>query len=311
MMKGEGKWQEIGFIGLGNMGHPMVTNLLQAGFRVVVYDINPQAVAALTQKGASSASSARAIAERCPVFCTSLPGSPEVEQVYLGEEGLLAGAQSGAIGIDFSSVLPSTARKVAQACTAKGMHYLEAPVSGGVKGAREATLTLMVGGPAEILEQVRPVLEAIGKRIFRVGEVGQGNTVKAINNMLAAVNTMVMIEGMVLGAKAGLDPQLLYDVMRVSSGGSFVLDWVPQSIIPRRFAPGFTVALMHKDLETVISIGKDLHVPLTLAHLTQQYYEAGLAAGLGGQDLTALITLLERLVGVEVTSPLPTDKKEG
>jgi 3-hydroxyisobutyrate dehydrogenase len=299
------KQQEIGFVGVGRMGNPMVSNLLKAGFRVVVYDLNKAAVAALAPQGAISVQSPHEVAARCPVVCTSLPNSLDVEQVYLGEGGILAGAKEGAIGIDLSSILPSSARKVARVCAEKGMHFLEAPVSGGVKGAAEATLTIMVGGKAEILEQVRPILEAIGKNIFLVGAVGHGNTVKAINNMMAAVNNMVMMEGMVLGAKAGLDPKLLYEVIKVSSGNSFVLEGLVQSIIPRNFEPGFTVSLMNKDLETVTAIGKELHVPLLLAHITQQYYESALASGLGEKNTTALITLLERIVGVEVAGPTP------
>jgi 3-hydroxyisobutyrate dehydrogenase len=301
----------VGFIGVGNMGNPMAYNVLKAGFPMVVFDKNPQATDNLVQAGAQRASSAREVVERSELTLTSLPASQDVEAVYLEPDGLVARAEAGTILIDLSSVFPSTPRKIAPRAAERGVHFLEAPVSGGVSGARAATLAIMVGGDAQILERARPVLRAIGPNIFHVGPVGAGNTIKAINNMMACVNSLAMMEGVALGVKAGLDPMLIYDVVKASSGASKALERIPNSLIPRNFAPGFKVQLMNKDLETFTTIAKELHVPLLFGNIAQQYQQAALAAGLGEQDTSVVMTIIEQLAGVEVRSleepvaPLP------
>ena len=180
------------------------------------------------------------------------------------------------------------------------MHFLEAPVSGGVSGARAATLAIMVGGDAEPLSRARPVLSAIGPNIFHVGPVGAGNTVKAINNMMACVNGLAMMEGLALGVKAGLDPMTIYEVVKASSGGSKALERIPRAIVPREFEPGFKVALMNKDLETFTAIAKELHVPVAFVNVAQRYEQMALAAGLGEQDTSVVMTVIERLSAVQV-----------
>ena len=176
----------VGFIGVGNMGNPMASNVLKAGFPMIVYDRNPQAMENLLQAGAQRAASAREVVEGAEIVLTSLPASPDVEAVYLEPGGLVDSAKPGTILIDLSSVLPSTPRKIEPRAQARGVHFLEAPVSGGVSGARAATLAIMVGGDPETLTRAQSVLRAIGPNIFHVGPVGAGNTVKAINNMLAS-----------------------------------------------------------------------------------------------------------------------------
>src|SRR5499426_3240263 len=176
----------VGFIGVGNMGNPMASNVLKAGFPMFVYDRNAQAMENLLQAGAQRSASAREVVEGSEIVFTSLPASPDVETVYLEPGGLVDSAKPGTILIDLSSVLPSTPRKIEPRAQARGVHFLEAPVSGGVSGARAATLAIMVGGDAEPLQQATPVLRAIGPNIFHVGPVGAGNTVKAINNMMAS-----------------------------------------------------------------------------------------------------------------------------
>ena len=192
-----------GFIGVGNMGNPMAGNVLKAGFPFIVFDRNPAAMSNLVAAGARKAGSAQEVVDQSEVVLTCLPASPDVEALYLDAGGLVERARPGTILIDLSSVLPSTPRKIEPRARARGVHFLEAPVSGGVTGARAATLAVMVGGDAEVLERVRPVLRAIGPNIFHVGPVGAGNTVKAINNMMSCVNSLAMMEGLALGAKIG------------------------------------------------------------------------------------------------------------
>jgi len=230
---------------------------------------------------------------------TSLPASPDVEAVYLDAGGLVERAKPGTILIDLSSVLPSTPRKIEPKAKARGVFFLEAPVSGGVTGARAATLAIMVGGDAEPLAKAKPVLNAMGPNVFHVGPVGAGNIVKAINNMMACVNGLAMMEGLAVGVKAGLDPMTVYEVVKASSGGSKALERIPRAIVPREFEPGFKVALMNKDLETFTTIAKDLHVPVSFVNVAQRYEQMALAAGLGEQDTTVVMTVIERLAAIQ------------
>ena len=288
----------VGFIGLGNMGNPMAVNVLKAGVPMTVFDRNPQTMENLVRSGAKAAASAKQVVESAEVVLTSLPGSPEVEEVYLAPGGLVDLAKAGSVLVDLSSVLPSTPRKIEPHARARGVHYLEAPVSGGVTGARAATLAVMTGGDAAILERVRPILRAIGPNIYHVGAVGAGNTVKAINNMMACVNSLAMMEGMVLGVKAGLDLKTLYEIVKASSGNSNALAKAPRNLIPRNFEPGFKVELMNKDLETFNTIARELHVPVSFSNIAQRYQQAALAAGFGEQDTSVIYTLIERLAAV-------------
>ena len=293
----------VGFIGVGNMGNPMASNVLKAGFPMIVYDRNPQAMESLLQAGAQRAASAREVVEGSEIVLTSLPASPDVEAVYLEPGGLVDSAKPGTMLIDLSSVLPSTPRKIEPRAQARGVHFLEAPVSGGVSGARAATLAIMVGGNPETLTRAQPVLRAIGPNIFHVGPVGAGNTAKAINNMMASVNALAMMEGVALGVKAGLDPMTIYEVVKASSGGSKALERIPNSLIPRRFEPGFKVQLMNKDLETFNTIAKELHVPVSFANVAQQYQQMAIAAGLAEQDTSVVMTIIERLAAMQVSRP--------
>jgi 2-hydroxymethylglutarate dehydrogenase len=288
----------VGFIGLGNMGNPMAVNVLKQGFPLTVYDKNPATMENLVRSGAKGAASAKVVAQNAEVVLTSLPGSPEIEALYLEPGGLIDAAKPGSALVDLSSVLPSTPRKIEPRAKARGIDFLEAPVSGGVTGAQAATLAVMTGGDAAVLERVRPVLRAIGPNIYHVGAVGAGNTVKAINNMMASVNSLAMMEGMVLGVKAGLDLKMLYEIVKASSGNSNALTKAPRNLIPRNFEPGFRVQLMNKDLETFNTIAKELNVPVSFANVAQRYQQAALAAGLGEQDTSVIYTIIERLAAV-------------
>lgn len=290
----------VGFIGVGNMGNPMAGNVLKASFPMTVFDLNAKAMENLVLAGAKPAQSAAEVVDNAEIVLTSLPASPDVEKMYLEPGGLIDRARRDTILIDLSSVLPSTPRKIEPIAKAKGLHFLEAPVSGGVSGARAATLAIMVGGEAAPLERAKPVLRAIGPNIFHVGPVGAGNIVKAINNMMACVNGLAMMEGLAVGVKAGLDPMTVYEVVKASSGGSKALERIPRALIPRDFEPGFKVALMNKDLETFNTIAKELHVPVSFSNNAQRYEQMALAAGLGEQDTSVVMTIIERLSATQV-----------
>jgi 3-hydroxyisobutyrate dehydrogenase len=290
----------VGFVGVGNMGNPMAGNILKAGFAMTVFDKHPPAMANLVADGAKPAASTQEVVERCEIVLTCLPASPDVEAAYLEAGGMVERAKPGTILIDLSSVLPSTPRQIAPRAKARGVHFLEAPVSGGVSGARAGTLAVMVGGDAEVLERVRPVLRAIGPNIFHVGPVGAGNTVKAINNMMACVNSLAMMEGLVLGIKAGLDPMTIYEVVKASSGASKALERIPTALVPRKFEPGFKVRLMNKDLDTFNTIAKELHVPVSFSNVAQRYQQAAMAAGLSDQDTSVVMTIIERLAALDI-----------
>ncbi len=292
----------VGFIGVGNMGNPMASNVLK-NFALTVFDKSPKAMANLVQAGAKEASSSKDVADRCEIVMTCLPASPDVEALYLEPGGLVDSAKPGTVLIDLSSVLPSTPRKIEPVAKKRGVHFLEAPVSGGTSGAKAATLAVMVGGDAAVLKRVEPVLKSLGPNIFHVGTVGAGNTVKAINNMMACVNSLAMMEGLTLGLKAGLDPLIIHDVVKASSGGSKALERIPKAIVPRDFEPGFKVFLMNKDLDTFNTIAKELHVPVSFSNVAQRYQQAALAAGLGDKDTSVVMTIIEKLAALDVKAP--------
>lgn len=289
----------IGFIGVGNMGNPMAGNVLKAGFPMLVFDRHGPAMDNLVKAGARRATSAQEVLENCEILISCLPASPDVESVYLGETGLVEKARPGMLLIDMSSVLPSTPRKLAERAIARGVQFLEAPVSGGVTGAQAATLAIMVGGDASVLERARPVLKAMGTNIFHVGTYGAGNTMKAINNMMSSVNSHAMMEGLAVGLKSGLDAMVIYDVCKASSGGSKALERIPRAIAPRNFEPGFKVQLMNKDLETFNTIARELHVPVSFSNMSQHYHQAAMAAGLADKDTSVCMTIIEQLAAIK------------
>ena len=288
----------VAFIGLGNMGNPMAMNLLKKGYALSVFDTNPAAAANLIAAGAKGAASAAEAIANADVVFTSLPGTPEVEPFYLAAGGAIEKAKIGATLIDLSSVLPSTPRKIEAAAKARGLKFLEAPVSGGVTGARAATLAVMTGGDANVLEPVLPLLESIGKNIYHVGPSGAANTIKAIHKMLSTVNACALMEGLVVGLKAGLDLKTMAEIIKNSSGNSNAIPRVERALIPRDFEPGFKVALMNKDLNTFHAIAKEVHAPVSFSNMAQHYQQSALAAGLGEKDTSVIFTLIEQRAGI-------------
>jgi len=291
----------VGFIGLGRMGFPMAKNLISAGHSVTAHNRSRGPVERLTALGALPASSPAEVACSVDMLVTCLLMPEQVESVYLGPEGALEGGHAGQIYIDTSTIYPMTSRKIAAALEDAGIAFLDAPVSGGPSGAEKGTLSVMVGGDAAVLEKARTVLEVFGKNLFHMGPVGAGCSTKICNQILTGTAHVLVAEAMVLGTKLGLDPQKLFDVLRVSSGQCRALDRaVPGAILPRNFSAVFTVEGMIKDLECALRTAKDSGVRLMLPAVAQQIYQEARGLGHGGEHLAAVIQPMEKIAGIQV-----------
>ncbi len=296
----------VGFIGLGRMGFPMASNLLKAGHQVVAHNRSQASVERLVALGATAASTPAALAAEVDVLVSCVMTPAQVEQIYLGADGALAGARHGQVFIDTSTTNPELSRRIASALAGQGVAFLDAPVSGGPRGAEQGTLAVMVGGEATALEQVRPVLEAFGRNIFHMGPVGAGNSAKLCNQILTGTAHALVAEAMVLGTRLGLDPQTLFEVLQVSSGQCRALDRaVPEAILPRNFSAAFTVDGIIKDLDCALRAADDNGVRLLLPALARQMYQECRALGHGDEHLAAVIQPMERIAGVEVRGPTP------
>jgi 2-hydroxy-3-oxopropionate reductase len=290
----------IGFIGLGIMGQPMVRNLLRAGYRVVVRDVIAAPVEALVAEGAESGGSPRDVAERTDVLITMLPDSPEVEAVYAGVDGALEVARPGWLAIDMSSISPRVAREMAERAAAAGAAMLDAPVSGGDKGAIAGTLSIMVGGSAADFERALPVLQAMGKTIVHVGPSGAGQVAKVCNQVVVAVVIEAVSEALVLGAKAGVDPARIADVLQGGLAATKVLEMRRDNILGGRFDPGFRIRLHLKDLKNALDLAREAGVVLPATAEVEQLMQRARIAGRGEYDHSGLVTVLEDLAEVRV-----------
>lgn len=291
----------IGFIGVGAMGKPMAHNLLKASHEVYVFDLSAAAVAELEAAGAKKCGSPKEVAEAAEVIITMLPNAKIVEATITGENGVLAGGRAGQTIIDMSSVAPGSTKQMAALANAKGINYVDAPVSGGVSGAAAGTLTIMVGGEKETVAAIEPILKVMGQKIHHVGAVGAGDAVKLVNNMLLGINMAAVAEALVLGVKAGLDPQAMYEIIKGSSGRSYALEAkTPGFILKNNFAAGFAIDLQYKDLELATETAKGMGMPVPLGAMAQQVFEMARAKGLGREDISAIIKVWEDLVGVQV-----------
>jgi 3-hydroxyisobutyrate dehydrogenase len=298
---------QLGFIGIGVMGRPMTLNLLKAGHDVTIYARHPDKpeVQEVLNAGAKLAPSPRAVAIASEVVITMVPNSMQVEEVVAGPQGILEGSRKDLVIIDMSTIAPAMSRKLAENAASKGVHFLDAPVSGGSQGAINGTLTIMVGGDKEILERVRPILEAMGKKenIFYVGPTGTGEIVKIINNMLTGTISASVAEAFVLGTKAGADVDTMAKIISVSTGGNWQLsNQFPLRAFNGSFKPGFMVDLLHKDLGLALDLAAENQTPVAMTALARQMYEMVRAAGYGRDDYTSLMKMLEEMVGVEVRS---------
>ncbi len=294
--------RKIGFIGLGAMGRYMAKNLIKAGYPLTVYDLNPQPVEELVSLGAKKGKSPAETAREVEVVITMLPADDEVRAVALGPDGILEGARKGSVFIDMTSLAPHTSKYVASEAHKKGVKFLDAPVSGGTTGAEKGTLTIMVGGDKALLDEHMEILKTMGKTIYHVGDVGMGETVKMVNQMLVGINLAGIVEALVLGTKLGVEPEVLYKIIRASSGNSFMLDSrVPNFILTGNFTqPGFAVDLLRKDLGLSLESAKVNKVPLYMTAQAYQYFTRATAEGLGKKDMSSMIELLEKTAGVRV-----------
>jgi 3-hydroxyisobutyrate dehydrogenase len=291
----------VAFIGLGNMGRPMAENILKAGHDLTVWNRTRAHLEPLVAAGARAVHSARAAAEDAEVIGLCVSTSDVVHTVVLGEDGVLGDARRGAVIVDFSTIDPATSRAVAAECEQIGVDYLDAPVSGGVAGAAAGTLTIVIGGDAAALERAQPLLQAVGKKIVHVGPSGAGSTIKLINQLLVGVNLAAVCEAFMLGQRAGVDPQTLFEVLSASAGDSAALRRaIPDFVLKRQFEPGFAVQLLCKDLDLALGIGRGTHTALPVAAVARQLYEEACALGLAEKDITAAIVPLERRYGVEI-----------
>jgi 2-hydroxy-3-oxopropionate reductase len=290
----------VGFIGLGIMGRPMARNLLAAGFPLTVYDLLPAAMQELAGDGATLAASPADLARSVEVVLLCLPDSPDVEAAMEGAQGVLAGTRPAQIIVDMSSIAPVTARRLAEAAAQQGATLLDAPVSGGQVGALQGTLSIMVGGDPGALEQVRPVLAAMGKTILHIGASGAGQVAKACNQIIIAVTIEAVAEALVLAAKAGVDPAQVRAALLGGYAYSRVLEGHGARFLSRDFTPGFRTRLQVKDLNIALETGRAYGAPLPAAALVQQLFGVLMAQGDSELDHAALVTVLEEMAGQTV-----------
>ncbi len=290
----------IGFIGLGIMGKPMARNLIKAGHQLAVYDLVPERVREAAEFGASRGESAKDVAARSQVTFTMVPDGPEVEAAILGDSGALAGAGPGTVIVDMSSISPLVAQKIGAACSAKGIEFLDAPVSGGEPKAIDGTLAIMVGGRQETFEKVLPLFQAMGSSATLTGPVGAGNVTKLANQIMVAVNIAAMGEALVLATKAGLDPEVVFNAVKGGLAGSTVLNAKAPMVISRNFKPGFRIRLHQKDLRNALLAAEDMKVSLPFTSLAQQVLMALMNEGRGDLDHGAIATFIEDMAKVQI-----------
>jgi 2-hydroxy-3-oxopropionate reductase len=297
----------IGFIGLGIMGRPMAHNLLKAGYRLVVHNRSRGPVDELAAAGAAPANSAREVAAQAAVVITMLPDSPDVEAVMRGPDGVFAGARPGTIVIDMSTIAPVVTQALAEESRAAGLRILDAPVSGGDKGAIAGTLSIMVGGDTDLFEECQPIFAALGKTIVHVGPNGAGQTVKACNQIVVAIAYAAISEALVLGARAGVAPEKIIEVLNGGLAATRVMELRGPTMIKHDFTPGFRVRLHQKDLAIALATGKAFDVPLPATALVDQMLAALHAAGRADLDHSALLSHIEDLANWQIGADTTAD----
>jgi 3-hydroxyisobutyrate dehydrogenase-like beta-hydroxyacid dehydrogenase len=295
----------IGFVGLGAMGGAMAGHLVKCGYAVTGYDVSGERAEAAALAGVVRAASPAEAARAADVVLSSLPNPGAVREAYLGSGGIVAAARPGATLVDLSTVDPDTWKDVARVAAARGLSCLDAPVSGGPVEAGSGRLVFLVGGEADALERCRPLFATLGSEIHHVGPLGSAQVVKIVNNVMTMGNVAVAAEAMVLGVKAGLDPQRLFDILSTSGGRSHHFLKRFPNVLAGDFAPRFSIALSRKDLGLAARLAESLGVPMLTTAVVRQVYEAAAAAGLDGQDMAAVTELFERWAGVQVRSRPP------
>ena len=292
--------EKIGFIGLGIMGRPMAKNLIEAGYELVLYTRTKEKAEGLAGEGAAVAGSPREVAESADVVITMLPDSPDVEEVVAGEDGVLEGIKEGALIVDMSTISPVVARDLAEKARKGGASMLDAPVSGGDVGAKDGTLSIMVGGSEEDFGRARPLFEVMGQTVTHVGEAGAGQVVKACNQIVVGLTIEAVSEALVLGSKAGVDPSKILDVLSGGLAGNKVMEVKRDKFLEHSFDPGFRVELHHKDLGIALAAAREYGVSLPVTAIVDQMLEALKAKGRGDRDHSAILTFIEDLAQHEI-----------
>jgi 2-hydroxy-3-oxopropionate reductase len=290
--------QVIGFIGLGIMGRPMARNLLKAGYPLVVHSRSRGPVDEIARAGAKVGSSPRDVAAQSDVLITMLPNSPDVELVALGRDGIIEGARPGLLFVDMSTISPIVSKKVGEALAAKSVKMLDAPVSGGEKGAIDGALSIMVGGDKAVFDAVLPIFQAMGKTITHLGPLGFGGFTKLANQIIVAVNLTALAEALTLARKAGLDRDLTLTALAGGLAGSKCLDQKKPNYLADTYNPGFKIDLHFKDLGLIMESARALGVPLPTTAVVQELFSALRVKGRGGLDHSGVITLLEDIAGL-------------
>ena len=291
--------EKVGFIGLGIMGLPMTLNLIKAGFPVTVNSRNQAKVAEATAAGAEKAGSPAELASQVDVIITMLPDSPEVEQVVLGENGVMEGVRSGQVFIDMSTIAPETSKKLAAALGEKGVAALDAPVSGGEVGAQNGALSIMVGGTQAAFDRALPVFQAMGKNIVRIGETGAGQVTKACNQIVVGVTIQAVAESLTLARKAGVDVAKVREALLGGFAQSKIMDLHGQRVLDGNWKPGFKTKLHRKDMNIALQTGKALQVPLPASAIVASQMDSILAQGDGELDHSVLVRLLQQAAGID------------
>lgn len=295
--------EKVGFIGLGIMGKPMAINLIKAGYDLTIYARRPEVIAEMEGLEASAVESPAAVAEATDIVITIVTADPEVREVVLGDDGVLQGASEGSLIVDMSTISPLTIREIAEKAGPKNVAVMDAPVSGGDTGAINGTLTIIAGGEAKDFDRCRGLFNAMGneENIFHVGSVGVGQTVKIVNQLIGGINMAAIAEGLILGIRAGADPEVMRQVISVSSANSTLFQIrVSDFLLSGVFDPGFMLDLMKKDLAIGVDLGKALNVPMPIGAATYQMYAAASGLGAGSLDFSAVCKAAEHLSGTRI-----------
>jgi 2-hydroxy-3-oxopropionate reductase len=290
----------VGYIGLGIMGKSIARNILKAGFPLVVHNRSRAAVEELAAEGAKQASSPSEVAAQTDIVITNLPDSPDVEAVVLGQNGIIESAHQGQVYVDNSTIKPATARLIAAKLAEKGMQALDAPVSGGDIGARDATLTIMVGGADSALQKALPIFEVIGKTITHVGEAGAGQVAKAANQIMVAAQMAAMGELLIFSQKSGVDPRKVVEAIKGGAAQCWTLDVKPTRLFSGNRKPGFKAFMQAKDLNIVLATAREYGVPLPSTAVNTQLFQAMLAMDMAELDNSAVVGVIEALAGTRL-----------
>ncbi len=292
--------KKLGFIGVGIMGKPMAKNLIDAGYKMIAYDINKEALDEIVAYGAERGTSPRNVAENSDIIITMLPNSPDVKKAVLGENGLIEGVREGQILIDMSSIAPLVSREVAQELAKKGVETLDAPVSGGQEKAEAGTLAIMVGGKKEVFEECKSILDVMGGSVTLVGDSGAGQTTKLANQVVVAINIAAVAEALIMGKKAGVDPENIFNAIRGGLAGSQCLNDKAPRMFEGRYDPGFRIRLHVKDLANVLETSRELHTAMPLTSQVMEMMQVLMAEGHDDVDHGGLALYYEKLNGLSL-----------